>query len=348
MSHSVRLHPGGERFDAEPDEPVLMAGLRAGLHLPHSCRGGSCGACEAAVLSGTLHYPRGRPTGIRPEAAERGRVLLCQAHATSDVVLEARAIAVPAEVRIRRLPCRVEDKRLLSHDVMQLVLKLPAIEPFVFLPGQYIDILLEDGRRRSFSMANPPHESERLELHIRRVADGDFTARVFESLAVRTLLRLEGPLGGFWLREGDDRPALFVGGGTGYAPLKSMLRHLISTGAQRSVHLYWGVREPRDLYDGEQVQAWAADHPWLTFTPVASHGAAGWGGRDGLVHEAVIADYPDMSGCDVYAAGPPAMIQAMQDEFPAHGLPPGHLYFDSFEFGPDRILIPAAPAGGAR
>lgn len=346
MSHSVRLHPGGERFEAEPDEPVLIAGLRAGLHLPHSCRGGSCGACEAAVLSGRLRYPRGNPVGIRPEAAARGRVLLCQAHAASDLVLEARAIAVPAEVRIRRLPCRVEAKRLLSHDVMQLVLKLPAIEPFVFLPGQYIDILLEDGRRRSFSMANPPHESERLELHIRRVADGDFTARVFESLAVRSLLRLEGPLGGFWLREGADRPAIFVGGGTGYAPLKSMLTHLIRSGEQRPVHLYWGVREARDLYDREQVQAWAEVHPWLTFTPVASEQASDWHGRGGLVHRAVLEDYPDLSAFDVYAAGPPAMIEAMQDEFPAHGLQPGHLYFDSFEFGPDRILIPAAPAGG--
>ena len=316
------------------DESVLAAGLRAGLHLPHSCRGGSCGACEAKVLAGELYYPNGLPPGLNAAEAEGGRALLCQARAYSDLTLEARALAVPEEVRIRRLPCRVESRELLCHDVMRLVVKLPSLEPFVFLAGQYVDFLLEDGRRRSYSMANPPHEPERLELHVRRVAGGDFTAQVFEQLSARTLLRLEGPLGGFWLREDAERPVIMVAGGTGYAPIKSMLLHLMHVGASRPVHFFWGVRRPRDLYEGELLARWAEAHDWLRFTPVMSEPLPqdGWQGRRGWVHDAVLEDYPSLAEVDVYAAGPPPMIAVIQELFPARGLPQGRLFFDSFEF----------------
>jgi len=334
MVHVVRLHPGGERFEVLDDETVLAAGLRAGLHLPHSCRGGSCGACEARVLAGELHYPNGLPPALTAAEAAAGRALLCQARARTDLVLEARALAVPEEVRIRRLPCRVESRELLSHDVMRLVVKLPSLEPFVFLAGQYVDFLLEDNRRRSFSMANPPQEPERLELHVRRVAGGDFTRRVFEDLGERSLLRLEGPLGGFWLREGLDRPIVMVAGGTGFAPIKSMLRHLMYTGTERPVRLYWGVRRPRDLYEAKRVHQWAAEHDWLSFVPVMSEPLPedDWHGRRGWVHEAVLEDYPSLAEVDVYAAGPPPMIAVIQELFPAQGLPQGRLFFDSFEF----------------
>jgi CDP-4-dehydro-6-deoxyglucose reductase, E3 len=334
MVHKVRLHPGGERFEVLDRESVLAAGLRAGLHLPHSCRGGSCGACEAKILAGEVHYPNGLPPGITAAEADSGRALLCQARAQTDLVLEARALAVPEEVRIRRLPCRVESRELLCHDVMRLVVKLPTLEPFVFLAGQYVDFLLEDGKRRSFSMANPPHESERLELHVRRVAGGNFTSQVFEQLGERTLLRIEGPLGGFWLREDSDRPIVMVAGGTGYAPIKAMLRHLAHQGESRQVHFFWGVQRPRDLYEGKQVARWAEEYEWLRFTPVMSELRPGdeWHGRRGWVHEAVLAEYPSLAEVDVYAAGPPPMIAVIQELFPAHGLAKGRLYFDSFEF----------------
>ena len=334
MSHTVRLHPGGERFEVLDDEAVLAAGLRAGLHLPHSCRGGSCGACEARILAGEVSYPNGLPPGLTAAEAAGGRALLCQARARSDLALEARALAVPEEVRIRRLPCRVEAREPLCHDVMRLVVKLPSLEPFVFLAGQYVDFLLEDGRRRSYSIASPPHEPERLELHVRRVAGGEFTARVFDDLGERSLLRLEGPLGGFWLREDSERPIVMVAGGTGFAPIQSMLSHLIHRGATRPVRFYWGVRRPRDLYAGERVARWAAQHDWLEFVPVMSEPLPEdeWKGRRGWVHEAVLADYPSLAEVDVYAAGPPPMIAVIQELFPARGLPQGRLYFDSFEF----------------
>lgn len=315
-------------------ESVLAAGLRAGLHLPHSCRGGSCGACEARVIAGELHYPHGPPPGLTAGDAQAGKVLLCQARARSDLVLEARALAVPEDVRIRRLPCRVESRELLCHDVMRLAVKLPSLEPFVFLAGQYVDFLLDGGRRRSYSIASPPHESERLELHVRRVDGGDFTARVFDEMRERSLLRLEGPLGGFWLREDSDRPVIMVAGGTGFAPIQSMLRHLMHRGATRPVHFFWGVRRPRDLYAGARVARWAERHDWLRFTPVMSEPLPedGWQGRRGWVHEAVLDDYPSLAAADVYAAGPPPMIAVLQELFPAHGLPQGRLFFDSFEF----------------
>lgn len=313
---------------------MLAAGLRAGLHLPHSCRGGSCGACEARVLSGELHYPKGLPAGLTPTEAAGGRALLCQAWARSDLRLEARALAVPEEVRIRRLPCRVESRELLCHDVMRLIVKLPSIEPFVFLAGQYVDFLLEGGRRRSFSMANPPHEAERLELHVRRVSGGEFTAQVFDALEERALLRIEGPLGGFWLREESGRPIVMVAGGTGYAPIKSMLRHLMAQGSRTPVHVYWGVRRPRDLYEGQLLAQWESEQQWLRYTPVMSEPLAedGWTGRRGWVHEAVLDDIPDLADVDIYAAGPPPMIAVIQELFPARGLPQGRLFFDSFEF----------------
>jgi len=336
MTHRVRLHPGDERFEVLDDEPVLAAGLRAGLHLPHSCRGGSCGACEATVLSGRVHYPNGLPPGLSEAEAASGRALLCQARADTDLELEARALAVPEEVRIRRLPCRIERREPLCHDVMRLVVKLPSLEPFVFLAGQYVDFLLPDGGRRSYSIASPPHEPERLELHVRRVEGGQFTTQVFEELGERSLLRLEGPLGGFWLREESDRPVVMVAGGTGYAPIKSMLRHLMHVGARQPVHFYWGVRRPRDLYEGQRLLRWAAQYDWLRFTPVMSEAQAEdqWQGRHGWVHEAVLEDYGSLSEVDIYAAGPPPMIAVIQELFPARGLPQGRLFFDSFEFAP--------------
>ena len=230
MTHRVRLQPGGESFEVLDDEPVLAAGLRAGLHLPHSCRGGSCGACEARVIKGELRYPNGLPPGITAAEVSAGRALLCQARAVTDVELEARALEVPEEVRIRRLPCRVETHERLCHDVVRMVVKLPALDPFVFLAGQYVDFLLGDGRRSSYSIPSPPHQSERLECHVLKVEVGEFTSQVFDEIDARSLLRLEGPLGGFWLREDSGRPLVMVAGGTGFAPIKSMLEHVILTG----------------------------------------------------------------------------------------------------------------------
>jgi CDP-4-dehydro-6-deoxyglucose reductase len=275
------------------------------------------------------------------EEARQGNVLLCQARARSDLIVEARLIASVAEVDIKTLPCRIARATQLAPDVMQVLLRLPAVEKLSFHPGQYLDILLDEGKRRSFSIASPPHDSELLELHVRRVPGGELTPRLFSSSTPGSLLRIEGPMGQFAYRE-SDRPVLMIGGGTGFAPLKSMLRHLLERGSKRAVHFYWGAREAPDVYEDALVLAWVRQHAQLQFTAVlseanevkASHHRLGW------VHEAVLADYPDLTPFDVYTAGPPALVEAIRATFPKRGAQEGHLFFDSFDYASDSKSVP--------
>jgi CDP-4-dehydro-6-deoxyglucose reductase len=271
--------------------------------------------------------------GITTEEEQAGYVLLCQARPLTDLVVEARLIASVGDVEIKTLPCRIARLTPLAPDVMQVWLRLPAVETLRFQPGQYLDILLEGGRRRSFSIASPPHDSELLELHVRRVPGGGFTDRLFGTLGAGALLRIEGPVGQFTYHP-DSGPVLMIAGGTGFAPLKSMLRHVLETAGQpeRDIHFYWGARTPADLYEEALVRDWTRRHPRLRFTAVLSESPTR-GPR--WVHDAVLADYPDLSAFAVYAAGPPAMIEAIRATFPRHGLAPDRLYFDSFDYAPD-------------
>jgi CDP-4-dehydro-6-deoxyglucose reductase, E3 len=333
--HAVRIEPHGRTIRVHSGQPVLDAALAAGLNLPHSCKSGHCASCRARLRSGEIRYPSGRPLGITAAEEQAGQILLCQALPVTDLVVEARLIASVADVEIKTLPCRIERLTPLAADVMQVWLRLPAVESLRFQPGQYLDILLEGGRRRSFSIASPPHDSELLELHVRRVPGGGFTERLFMALHAGALLRIEGPVGQFTYREGSG-PVLMIAGGTGFAPLKSMLRHILESGADakptREIHLYWGARQASDVYEEALVHDWTRHHPHLHFTPVLSESGPG---RRGWVHEAVLADHPDLSAFEVYAAGPPAMIEAIRSTFPRQGLGPERLYFDSFDYAPD-------------
>lgn len=338
MSYArVVLLPSGQALSVEKGETLLEAALRTGLNLPHSCKGGHCSACRARLLGGRVHYPLGRPLGLMPDEEREGLVLLCQAHPASDALeLEVREIAPPApDVLVKSVPCRIERMRQLTPDVMAVFLRLPRNEPFHFVAGQYVDVMLPQNRRRSFSIANPPHDAEFIELHVRRVANGEFTQQLFSGIREQTLLRIEGPLGQFWFREDSPRPALMIGGGTGYAPLRAMLRRLLERGRPRSLHLYWGVQREEDLYEDEQLRNWCAEHPHLRYTPVLSDPRSGWTGRRGLVHDAALEDHPDISRFDVYASGPPAMVEAVRREYIGRGLPVEQLFFDSFDYAPD-------------
>jgi CDP-4-dehydro-6-deoxyglucose reductase, E3 len=348
----VKLRPGNRTLAIEPGESVLDAALRAHVNLPHSCKGGNCGSCRAQLVSGEIYYPRGRPLALSDEELAHGYVLLCQARPRSDLVVEARDVRHLMDVEIKSLPCRVERMQKLAPDVMALFLRLPAVEDFVFRAGQYLDIMLPDGRRRSFSIASPPHDASLIELHVRRAARGEFTAHVFAGMKPGELLRIEGPLGQFVYREpegpGAAAPAILVGGGTGFAPLKSLLRHVLETGRQRPLHLYWGARHALDLYEHDWVRERVARFAQFRFTSVLSEPSAAEAGRyrTGLVHEALIADHPDLSMAEVYAAGPPALIKALLETLPAHGLPRDRLYFDSFEYAPDALERMQAAASG--
>jgi len=338
MRARITLLPAGQVIGTEADETILDAALRAGINLPHSCKAGHCSSCRAKILSGGIRYRSGvRPIGLMEQEERDGYALLCQAvAATDEVSIQVREIKPAPEISVRYLPCRIERLEPVAADVMAVFLRLPAAESFAFAAGQYIDVMLSGNRRRSFSIANPPHAAQFLELHVRRVANGEFTSQLFGPDKLKTLLRIEGPLGQFWFREASERPALLVGGGTGYAPLRSMLRHLLERGDRRPLHLYWGAQTRDGLYEDANIREWCVRYPNLHYTPVlAATGAEGWTGRTGWVHSAVLEDHAMLRDFDVYAAGPPAMIETLRTEFIARGLPPEQLFFDSFDFAPD-------------
>ena len=336
----ITLVPTGQTFTADVGEPVLAAALRAGLNLPHSCKGGHCASCRARVLEGEFAYPGPRPPGLTDEEAREGYALLCQARALTDLRVETREVRPAPDVEVKSLPCRIERMDLLAPDVMAVFLRLPAVEEFHYRPGQYLDVMLSEGRRRSFSIASAPADGRLVELHVRRASKSGFTAQLFDRMHAGTLLRIEGPLGQFWLRSESPRPALMVGGGTGYAPLRAMLRQLIAAGDRRPVTLYWGAAEASGLYEHDWLERLDRERPGFHYRPVLSgepSAEAPWRGRRGLVHEAVLADLADLAGFDVYASGPPGLIEAVRTGFTRRGLPREQLFFDSFDYAPDTL-----------
>ena len=327
----VTLVPSGEQIEVEADESILDAALRAGLNLPHSCKAGRCGSCKARIVGGSVRYLGPRPPALSQAEERSGQALLCQARPVGPVQVEPRRIRAVTDVQIRSLPCRVERMRLLAPEVMGLWLRLPKVEPFTWQPGQYVDVMLSGGRRRSFSLANPPHDDALLELHVRRSSGGEFTSLVFGSMSEGTLLRIEGPLGQLTYRPGVGT-ALLIGGGTGYAPMKAILRHILETSLERRVVLFWGARTSADLYDDAWLSELAARDERFRYVPVLSGGG---NAADGLVHQAVISSGLTLFGADIYAAGPPDMIAAVRAELPLHGADPDRIVFDSFEYAPD-------------
>lgn len=333
MKARLRIEPHGRTVDVRQDQTLLDAALSSGLNLPHSCRSGHCASCRARLRSGNIHYPHGRPLGLSAGEAAAGEILLCQARAASpELVIEARSIARAGEAEIRNLPCRIERHALLAPDVMQVFLRLPATEQVAFQPGQYLDVLLDGGQRRSFSLACPPHDARPLEIHARRVAHGRFTEQLFGRMRDGALLRIELPIGQFAYRH-EDGPLILVAGGTGFAPIKSMLRHIFERGPARDAHFFWGARSRVDLYQDTWLRDFQRAHPQLRYTPVLSDETVA-GYEQGLVHAAVLRHYPRLAGHVIYAAGPPQMIEAMRSEFPVVGLDTDRLHFDSFDYAP--------------
>ena len=334
MSHRIHIEPSGHELRADPDESVLDAALRQGLALPYGCRNGACRSCKGRVLEGEIDYPDGLPKSLTRLDAAQGFALLCLAHATTDLRIAVEEIDSEQKIVVRNLPCRVVQKRQLSHDVIGLELMLPASERLQYLPGQYVDVLLRDGRRRAFSLANAPREDDRLELQIRRVPAGTFSEYVFLHLAVRTLLRLRGPLGSFYLRKNDHRPVILMAGGTGFAPIKAIVEGALAGGFPGKMHLYWGVRARRDLYMHDLASAWAAAHDSLAYTPVLSEPLPEdeWSGRRGFVHDAVLEDFADLSPFTLYVSGPPIMVKAGRENFITSGQDPARFHSDSFDY----------------
>ena len=345
MPYQVTLQPSGHQFTVTDDETILEAALREGFALPYGCRNGACGACKGKVVSGQFDYGVHQPGALKDEEKAQGRALFCRTRPLSDMTIEAKEIGAVKDIVVKTLPCRVEKLEKRADDVMLVKIKLPANERLQFLAGQYIDFQLKDGKTRSYSLANPPHDDALLELHIRHVPGGLFSGQVFSTLKERDILRLKGPFGSFFIREDSDKPMLFIAGGTGFAPIKGMLEHAFAEHTDRELVLYWGVRSLKDLYMAELPQQWLAERPNFSFIPVLSNPAPGdrWQGRSGLVHQAVLADFADLSGYQVYACGAPAMVDSARDAFTrTRSLPEDAFFADAFSYAMDAETTPAA------
>jgi NAD(P)H-flavin reductase/ferredoxin len=341
---NMTVHPGRRSVPVRPGETLLDAGLRAQVALPFECRSGGCGVCRATVLAGEVDPGVYQKSALPDEARSRGQVLLCCAVPLSDVEIELEEGAALRESAVPVYEAKVTRLERLAPDVMLLELALPAGQKIRYEAGQYLNILLEDGARRSYSFTAPSGETDRIELHVRRVPGGRFTTRVFESMKVGDKLRFEGPLGEFILHEPSDRPLIFVAGATGFAPVKSLLEQAFRMGIKRPMYLYWGVRKRRDFYLFDLPQRWAEQHPNFHFVPVLSEPGPDdeWTGRTGLVHEAILADFPDLSGHSVYACGSLNMVAAAVPDFIAHGLDETQCFSDAFT--PQGGAPAAAPA----
>lgn len=332
----VLIENSGHTFDVRPSQTVLEAAIEAGINLPYGCRNGACGACKGKVLTGKVMHDDYQGSALTDAELAAGMALFCCARPLEDLVIECRQIDMVQGIKPRILPVRVQNKEQLGDDVMVLHLQLPASEQLTFMAGQYIEFLLKDGRRRAFSIANAPHEKGFIELHIRKIAGGHFTEQVFNEMPVKTILRIEAPLGSFFLREQNDKPIIMVAGGTGFAPIKGMIEHMIFNQIQRPVYLYRGARQVNDLYMDDLCQRWAQFMPNIQYIPVISDGndSDDWSGRRGLVHQAVLEDHANLSGFEVYVCGAPGMVDIAKQTFVARGLPEEEFYSDAFTFAP--------------
>lgn len=332
MAFTVTIRPSGQQFAIEADEPVLTAALREGLILPYGCRNGACGSCKGRLLAGRIEYGNVEPTALSEHERAGDLVLFCCARPLGDIEIECRVISAIKDIQIRKMPCRVQKIERAAPDVAILSLRLPQNERLQYLAGQYLDVIMKDGLRRSFSMANAPHQDELLQLHVRNYG-GVFSRHVFEQMKERDILRFEGPYGTFFLREDSDKPIILLASGTGFAPIKAIIEHALHVGITRPMTLYWGGRTRADLYLNTLAEQWSRDHAKFRYVPVLSEARPQdeWQGRRGLVHCAVMEDFADLAPFQVYACGNPLMVDAARTDFTSQrGLAPDEFYADAF------------------
>lgn len=335
MSHKLTIMPSKHSVTVMEGETILDAALREGHTLPYGCRNGACGACKGKILEGAVDYGNYQDHALKETEKLEGMALFCCAQPETDVVIEVHEVADTKDIPVKIMPCKVEKIEMPAEDVAVLYLKLPANERLQFLAGQYIDILLKDGARRAYSLANAPHDDSFLQLHIRRVPGGSFSDLVFTQMHEKALLRFEGPLGTFFLREDSDKPILLLASGTGFAPVKAMLEHAFHHGINRPITLYWGAHNLAHLYMLDLPKKWAQEHANFKFVPVLSEPAPEdhWQGRTGFLHQTVMEDFADLEGYQVYACGSPVMVETAHQAFTTERkLPNEEFYSDAFTF----------------
>jgi len=334
--YHMLVHPDNRIVSIREGETILDAGLREGVPFPFECRNGGCGKCKATIAYGTVEHGVYQRESLTEAERADGKLLLCSATPRSDIEIEYLPTAAPGGVPARVHGAVVESMERLAPDVMRVILKLEAREPIEFYAGQYINILLEDGATRAFSFATAPQVTDRIELQIRRIPGGRYTTHVFEAMKAGDRVRFEGPLGSFFLREDSDKPIIFVAGSTGFAPVKSMVEYAFARGMKRQMMLYWGTRRPEDMYLRELAEQWAREHDHFRFVPVLSEPRPEdhWSGRTGLVHEAILEDFPKLAEYQVYACGSAGMVEAAYPAFQARGLSQDDCFSDAFRLAP--------------
>lgn len=343
MTFTITVQPSGRTFESQPNEAILAAGIRQGIGLPYGCKDGACGSCKCKLLSGSVNHGAHQAKALSADEEAAGYVLTCCGVAQSDVVLESRQVTEAGAFPIKKMPVRVSALERASHDVIVLRLQLPASDAFQYHAGQYVEFLLRDGDRRSYSMANAPHTQAvqpSVELHLRHMPGGKFTDHVFGALKEKDILRIEGPYGSFYLREDSPKPLIFLASGTGFAPIKAIIEHMQFKGINRPTTLYWGGRRPADLYQSAWIEAQLASMPHLRYVPVVSDAQPEdqWTGRTGFVHRAVLQDFPNLSGHQVYACGAPIVVESARTDFSAQaGLPPEEFFADAFTSAADKV-----------
>ncbi len=343
MSFQITVEPSGRTFSADNSETLLAAGIRQGIGLPYGCKDGACGSCKCKKISGTVVHGEHQAKALSAEEEAQGLILTCCSTAQSDLVLESRQVTEEGSFPIKKMPVRVVSLEKKSDDVMSVFMQLPATDLMKFHAGQYVEFLLRDGSRRSYSMANAPHTLDpaapKVELHIRHMPGGKFTDVVFSTMKEKDILRIEGPYGSFYLREDSQAPMILLASGTGFAPIKALLEHMQHKNITRSATLYWGGRRPADLYMSDWVEAQVKAMPNLTYVPVVSNALPedAWTGRTGFVHQAVLQDHADLSGYQVYACGAPIVVDSARADYVGKaGLPEEAFFADSFTTEADK------------
>ena len=349
MTLHFTLNSSSDLYKIEANETLLQAALKQGLVLPYGCKNGACGSCKATILDGEVDYGDHHPKALSMSEQKDKKVLLCTAKALTNLKIQATLISRPGMITPKKLPCRVESIQKKAEDIAIVKLKLPSSDRFTFLAGQYVDILLKDGKRRSYSMANAPNNDNLIELHIRHTPGGAFTDAIFgdgtpsiNAIKEKDILRLEGPLGTFFLREDSSRPIIFLASGTGFAPIKAVIESAISKGIEREMNLFWGVRTPDELYMSELALSWTKKIDNFKYTPVISDEIAkkNWEGEIGLVHNAVISKFPNMRNYSVYSCGAPIMVQSAHKDFVEKcNLPEEQFFSDAFTTAADTAKL---------
>jgi NAD(P)H-flavin reductase/ferredoxin len=331
VSFKIQIQGSDEAFDCASSENLLDAAMRQGIEMPYSCRKGVCGNCKGRVVHGELVLGTqggSHETGVN----QPDEHLFCRAQPASDLSIDPTSWHRVDPNARKIVQAKLFKKIQLASDVTQLQLRFSAGVRVKFKAGQYLQLLLPDGQRRSYSMANAPHESDSVQLHIRNLPRGYFSDTMLKNIQIGDLLKVELPHGDFWLREDSERPLLMVAGGTGFAPIKSILDHIIRQKLQRKVHLYWGAREQEGIYANDLLARWSQQSPSWVIHPVLSELPDGsiWKGRLGFVHEAVQADFENLNDWDVYACGGMPMVTALRGVCKQLGLPDANFYSDVF------------------